>query len=402
VIGPACEERGADLFAAARDGDLPPDLARHLDACDACRAEYAALRRLATDLRLADPGLAPRPATREALLREIASPAAAPAPRRLPRANVIPMWIPIAAALAGAAALILVMSRPDTVVKDGALPVTVSVTPLWGDAALDGLVAGGVAEGSVLSASEVSSIRLGSPFHAEVVLGKGAQLKVLPAGPALEVEKGIVYVDSLGLTVPLQVHGFDANGARFSMERLEDGNVSFVVEFGSLRGRANSGEFVMEGPCRYVTGTPGKSLPAEPSDATAWFSYPLLTLERRPSLTLGEKDLVLELRPSVARTIRIAPWDRFDPLFSLRVHRPDGSLVEIPVKAEMLRRPAPDADSEGAFLLGPEIPYTIYVDPAALGLPGGKVRLEAVYSAGRPGGLWRGVRTSNALEFESK
>lgn len=109
--------------------------------------------------------------------------------------------------------------------------------------------------------------------------------------------------------------------------------------------------------------------------------------------------MVLTLRPSVPREIRIAPWDRFDTLFTLRVTHPEKGLSDVPLRGRAVSRPAPVPAGDGTFALGADRPYRLHVDPAALGLAPGRYRVEAVYAAHRSGGTWRGTRASNTVEL---
>ena len=76
----ACDDRGADLFHAARGAPPDRDLAAHLAACAGCRADLERLRAFASALPAASAGLAPLPATRAAVLADAALPLRAETP----------------------------------------------------------------------------------------------------------------------------------------------------------------------------------------------------------------------------------------------------------------------------------------------------------------------------------
>lgn len=395
----ACEDRGADLLLAARGGEAPGDLRAHLAACPACREELESLRPFARALTLAHGGIRPRPATREALLRAVrgepgdALTVAAALPPR--RGRILPLWVPAAAVIAaGTAGIWIALRPPGTAPRDGAPAgaAPVEILDLFG-----------------AEASRPAGLRLGAPVHADVVLGAGARIRV-PAGGAvrreIEVLAGAAFVDPTSPPDPAAgpllaragAVAVEDRGGRFSVEFGPGGTVLVTVETGVVVVRAGGVERAVSGPCRVAvppSGPPGEPARAEPTDATAWFAYPDL------ALALRGRDLVLEMRPSVPREIRIAPFHRFDPLFSLLVEHPERGQASIPIGSRMLRPPPPpEGGPDGAFLLGPRKPYTIVVDAGALGLARGRYRLRAVYSAGRPGGLWRGTRTSNEVDLE--
>ncbi len=91
-----------DLLALAALPAEPvgPDVAAHLAACAACRAEVASLRRT-VDLARTGPAVDPGPPPRvwQAILAEVAREPAAPAPRR--RAPWRRMLVPVATVAAG-------------------------------------------------------------------------------------------------------------------------------------------------------------------------------------------------------------------------------------------------------------------------------------------------------------
>jgi hypothetical protein len=419
----ACEDRGADLYRAAAGGAPDRDLADHLSACAGCRVDLERLRPLARDLPAASAGLAPRPATRVVLHRAAAGEAAAAPPAPPPplrahpaRDRIRSLLLPVAALAAGVAAAVLALDRePAPPSVEGNADGAVTVTPVWGGAAVDGLLPAGLPRGALLHARKTASLRLGAPLGAEVVLGEGTRIRIPggEAGRALDLEEGIAWFDPAGAPgarVPearLRVRAgeatFEERGARFTVERRANGALALLVEEGVVLVRSGGAERLVPGPARLEVSpgaVPGEPLPAEAGDAVDWFAHPDLALEERPGTVPGEKDLVLVLRPAVPRRIRIAPWDRFDPLFSIRAFTPERGEVSLDVRPRMLRRPPPDADADGAFLLGPDRPYMIHVDPSSLGLPPGKVRLRAVYAASRLSGLWRGTRASNTIEIE--
>jgi hypothetical protein len=144
---------------------------------------------------------------------------------------------------------------------------------------------------------------------------------------------------------------------------------------------------------------PGEPVPSEAADASSWFAHPevALSVAARPD---GGADLVVALTPSVPREIRIAPFHPRDPLFALLASHPERGQSSIQVNPRMLRAPPPAAGPDGSFLLSSARPYRIEVDVSALGLAPGRYRIAAVYSASRPGGLWRGSRASNEVDLE--
>ncbi len=412
MSGP-CEDRGADLFLLARDGAAAvADLEDHVAACEGCRGEVDRLRGLAGALPDATGRLRPRPSTKTDLMKEIEAVLAAEAavetaapPRRGP---LLPRWIPMAALAACLLVTVLVLTR------DGAAPPSVTVgggsvevRPLFGGTALEGLTPAGLGAGSELSARDTASVRLGAPFDAEVVLGKGAVLR-LPredgADRSLLLSAGAGWFAPSGAG-PLSVR---AGGARvsgkasFAVELRAAGLVTVIVESGGCTVAAAGADIAARGPCRVEVEpgkAPGPPVPAEASDASAWFSYPVLTLSKEETGPGERPGLVLTLRPSVPRPLPIAPWDRFDPLFSLRFTHRERGLSEVTVGPRLLRRRAPLPGGDGSFLLGPDREYRLHLGLGPVELAPGTYSVEAVYAANRSGGPWRGTRASNAVEL---
>ncbi len=423
----ACEERGADLFLVARGEAPSPDLDSHLAGCGGCRADLERLRGLARDLREADRGLAPRPATRAAVLRETAAPGPAafpPTPPALPpglprRGRLLRLVLPAAAAVAGIAATVFVIARGDRAPQVDAAGGSIAVTPLWNGAELEGLLPGGLRAGSEIVARRVASVRLGEPIGAEVVLAEGTRLR-LPAegaGRTVEILAGLAWFDPApagpvpagaeprpSLRVRAEGLEVEERGAHFTVERRKSGASSVYLETGGVAVvRSGGSAITASGPCRIDVApgaAPGDPVPVETGDATGWFACPDLSLEERAGPGPGGRELVVVLRPAVPVRIRIAAWNRFDPLFSFRAAVPGNPPVSIPLGPGMFRVPPPPGDGEGAFLLSTEKPYKIVVESGSLGLAPGKYRLTAVYSSNRPGGLWKGTRASNEVDFE--
>jgi hypothetical protein len=418
----ACEDRGADLFPVARGAEPSPDLAAHLASCGGCRADLERLRALAADLPAASAGIVPRPATRAAVLGATGAslplpkaPPPPPPPRPPGPGRILRFWVPLAAAAAGLAAVAVVLSRPAGRTMVDARGGAVEVTPEWGGAVLEGVVPGGMRPGAEIAARGTASVRLGPPLDAEVVLGAGTRLRLAAgeAGRTVELLEGVAFFDPgppgsgpAGGASLLRVRAgaleVEERGGHFTLERRAGGTTTLLVEAGVVVAEGGGRRVTASGPCRVdaaAGGAPGEPVPVEAGDATGWFAAPEVLLALEPGREPGARDLVVTLRPAVPRTLRVAAWSRLDPLFSIRASAEGSPDREIPIAPSMARRPPPEGDARGAFLLGPRSPYKIHLDPAALGLAPGAYRLAAVYAAHRPGGLWRGVRASNAVEI---
>jgi len=411
----ACEDRGADLLVAARGGAPPADLARHLESCGGCREGLESLRAFARDLRLARGDLRPRAATRAAV---VAATAAAPAPRGAGplapparRGRPIPFALPAAVAAAAAAAVwVALRPGPSGPGAGGA----VEAAALFGGPGLSGIGPAGLAPGAVLESSRVAGVRLGAPVHAEVVLGPGTRIRIPAEGDAgrrLVLLAGAIFVEpgpgAPPPAGPVSVAAGDLEvedrGARFSVERTGGGAAILRVATGVVVARSAGAERTVSGPCRVDVpegGPPGEPLPAEASDATAWFAYPEISLSLADPRGGGGAVLAVALTPSFPGEIPIAPFHERDPLFVLVATHPERGRTEVAVAPRMLLAPPPAAGPDGAFLLAPARPYRIEVDAASLGLPPGRYRVAALYSASRPGGPWRGSRASNEVELE--
>jgi hypothetical protein len=395
VNATACEDRGADLFLWARGAEPGADLAAHVAACAGCRADLERLRPFAAALPAASEGLAPLAATRVALLRAADLPPALP-PRTRP-GPLLRVWAPLAALAASAAVTAFVLVREFRAPRIGA---TVEVATLWGGTSPAGAVPG------VLTAKGTTGVHLGSPLEAEVVLGEGTTLRLSVPGAdrTVELVEGLAWFDPappVASTFRVRAGGLevDGRGARFTVERRGSGAIVVYLEAGVAVLRSGGGEVTASGPCRIdvpAGGRPGAPQPAEPSDATGWFARPEVLLERAGST------LVITLRPEVPRELPIAPFDRFDPLFSFRAERPGRPPRVVEVKESMLVPPLPPQGRDGAFLISGARSYKITVDAGSLGLEPGTYALSAVYAAHRVGGLWRGIRSSKPMEFEAK
>jgi hypothetical protein len=415
----ACEDRGADLFLMARGSPVAAaDLDRHVAGCAACREDLERLRALARDLPAASAGLAPRPATRVTVLGEAGRGIGSHppgVPQRFRKGRLLRFWIPAGLVAASVAVTMAVLLRDRL-----APPVRgVPVSSLWFASPSQTVLNAGFLPGAEIGVECVAGLRFGAPVDAEAVLGAGARLRI-PEGRrpdrTLELVSGAAWFDpspegsearppAASRLVILAGDGVEVEerGARFAVERRAGGAVEVMVEAGVVVVRSGGGETTAGGPCRIAAapgGKPSAPTPAPAEDATAWFAYPDLSLEVLPGAAPGEQDLVLTVLPAVPRRVRIAPFDPYDPLFSLRCSREDKGLLQVPLRPPMLRRAPPEPDSDGGFLLGPLRPYRIVINPAALGLPRGRVRIEALYSATRPGGLWRGTRASNPVEVD--
>jgi hypothetical protein len=419
VNATACEDRGADLFLIARGGTAPPDVSAHVASCAGCRTDLERLRALAKDLPEASAGLAPRPATRVSVLREVSLPAgvaAPPPPRALPRRGpFLRLLLPLAAAAAGLGITVFVLSRQGRDRSIEAPGDAVEVTAIWNGAALDGIAPEGLRAGHSVAARKLASVRLGPPVAAEVVLAEGTRLSVPPgnAGRAVELQSGLAWFDP-GTVDPraaargaLRVRAGDLEveerGARFTVERRASGAAVVYVETGVATLRSGGAEATASGPCRVdvpAGGKPSAPVAVEPGEATGWFSYPEVSLELVAAAAPGSRNLVVVLRPALPRPLRIAPWSRMDPVVSFQAAAPGKRPVTLPLRAEMCVPPLPPSGGpDGAFLLSGDRPYRITVDAASLGLAPGTYGLTAVYASNRPGGLWRGTRASNVVEF---
>ena len=409
----ACEDRGADLFLVARGGAPAPDLAAHLAACGGCRADLERLRGLARDLPAASAGLAPRPATRSAVMAEAALPPRAEAPPPLPRrrtGGILRFVLPIAAAAAGIGITAFVLGRPPSGTPAPDATGAITVTTDFGRSALEGLGADGLRSGSVLTARRLAAVRLGPPFQTRVVLGEGTRLRLSSAGgtATAEILEGIAWFEpsppgtgpGSGRVLKIVAGGLEVSPIRGSLtvELRASGAAGAIIETGSALVKVVLFQKQMDGPSR-VYAMPGGNpvfAAADPSDATAWFS--------RPEADLAVKDgrLEITLKADLPASLRIAPWSPVDPGFSIRAERAGADPVTIPLAPAMLAVPAPAADADGSFLLSASRSYRITVDGGALGLQPGRYALAVVYAPRGGPGLWRGTCSSKPVEWEVK
>ena len=298
---------------------------------------------------------------------------------------------------------------------------TASITGLWGESPPRGAAADGLSVGEELHADAVSSLRLGAPLRVDLVLGPGARIRRASLR-TLEVLEGAVYLDSAtsrektpgsgnedvvvragGPGGPTVATG--GQGARFSLELRSSGGGTVSVESGEVRLSTGEGTLSATGPVRSelpASGPLPAPVPADPVDATAWFAYPEVALEVLPADPGPGRDLVVTLQPSVPRTIPIAPYSPFDPLFTLLAVHPERGQAPVRISPTLLRRPPPTEDPGGVFRLAPDRPYHLRIDADALGLPPGKWSVRVLYTANRTGGLWRGTRASNTVELETR
>ena len=253
---------------------------------------------------------------------------------------------------------------------------------------------------------------IGPPVAATVVLGGGTRLRLVGngGGRAVELLEGLAWFEPAppdgkaadpALRATLRVRAgsleVEGRGAHFTLERRANGSAVVCIEAGVAVLRSGGAEAVVSGPARVDVpdgGKPGEAVPAEPSDAAGWFARPEVLLERQPG------ELIVTLRPEVPFPLRIAPFDRFDPLFTFLAERPGRPPLTLVLKPEMQLRPPPPGDADGAFLLSASRSSRISVDPGALGLEPGRYALSAVYTAHRVGGLWRGTRSSKPVELD--
>jgi hypothetical protein len=350
------------------------------------------------------------------------------------RGRILRLVLPAAAAVAGIAITVFVISRGPRGPRVEAPGGAVSVTALWNGAELDGLLPGGLGAGAEIVARKVASVRLGAPLGVEVVLAEGTRLRIPAegAGRVVDLLAGLAWFDpaptgpgpagagpagagpaiaepgAAGPRTSLRVRAggleVEERGAHFTVERRKSGASSVYLETGGVAILRSGGvEVTASGPCRIDVppgAAPEAPVPVESGDATGWFACPDLTLEERAGAGPGGRELVVVLRPAAPVRIRIAAWNRFDPLFSFQADAAGKPPVSIPLRPAMIRIPPPGGDGEGAFLLSAEKPYKIVVESESLGLPPGKYRLTAVYSSNRPGGLWKGTRASNPVDLE--
>ena len=215
------------------------------------------------------------------------------------------------------------------------------------------------------------------PVHAEVVLGRGARIRIDDGSRRrLELLAGTIFVspgpDAPPASGPLRVVAgpveVDDRGARFSVGPVPGGGFVVALETGVVVLRTGDAERTVSGPCRVEVpaGRPPEApVPAEASDASSWFAHPVVALSERVR-TEGGTDLVVELTPSVPREIRIAPFHARDPLFALLATHAERGQTSIQVNPRMLRAPPPAAGPDGSFLLSSARPYRIEVDVSAL------------------------------------
>jgi len=405
----ACDEFGAELFAAARiDTPLEPGLASHLRACEPCSSTLGELRSLVRDITEATPELEPRPETRVAVMHDVRTDRRSLAPPRPGR--VYRLGLPIAIAAASLAAGILVVANLD----GPATPEGVTVSPIFNMESISGLETGSAWHpGSVLSASKIASMELGAPVNARIVMGSGTRLRTpgtVAEGATLELLGGPCFIDrskrsaAAPLVVSAGAASAETSDGRFTIERRNNGVVTVFVSEGSVTVKGGNHVATLTGPARVDVDPESGTLvpaPAEAGDATGWFAYPEVSIALATGDD-GNEELVVTLRPSVPEELRIAPWDRFDPLFTLRVFREKTGLSEIEVSARHFARPPPQDRGDGTFLLKQDRPYTMHLKVDALDLDPGTWRAEMIYSASRPGGPWRGSRASNSLSLKAK
>ncbi len=418
MSGTACEERGADLVPLAR-GEAPgDDLASHLRACPACAAELEAIRRLLAALPLAHAGVAPPPGGRAALLAALdsgdrhATSGMAPAPRgRLHR------WaLPAVLVAASAAAGLLVAFRappPAETAPPGIATAGGSIVFRSGLVAAAKGPPGTLEEGAVVEARGRTAFqfRFSEDATVEVVAADGVRLRVSRAPPALgpllivESAPGPAWfrVTSPATTLEVRAPGLTVRGTGAFTVQPSEVRTGVLVESGPATVEAGGRSVTLAGPAKVDVprnGPPGEATPGEVPDARAWFHFPAIALTEEAGPEGPE--WVIRLEPSIPEPLSLAPWEHFDPLFSLTAIGADGAPRALELRRETLARPAPEGAPAGGFLLDRNHPYILRVNPAALGLPAGRYRVVAAYTSPRPGGTWRGSVQAPSVELEAR
>jgi hypothetical protein len=409
-----CEDRGEDLVAAAQPGaDPSPELLAHFDACPVCSEEWRSLTGILLALDREDAAIAPSPQVRARLMRDIgAEQTPVPLPPVRPRSlgsRLAPVVLLSGSLAAGLFLAVRSGSLPGEDRGDGAGD-GVTVTALHGS-----LIASTPSPGRVLrTEGSIAVLRLGAPVAAEVVLDRNTSVRIEGEGTAarlLHLERGRAWFAPDAGEVPLEVRVGSAfvlsRGATFSLELATDdvgGHVAdAIVAAGTVEVRGDGVRGSLTGPVRASIDRSaiGEPVPVEAPDASSWFLHPVATL-REDKEHDGRTVWVMTLRPSLPRVIPMAPWNPFEPMFTLRATNAVGALRTLDIERTDLARPAPEGGTRGAFLLGPERPYILRVDPEGLNLPPGTYGVEAVYTSTRPGGLWRGVVASPPVDLTVK
>ena len=414
-----CAERGEDFVALAL-GQLDPaeaaETEAHLASCAACRAEFAATRRVLSGARAV---AAPEPAAdaEQRLLAAIRAERGTPAPSAAgrPRARMIALLVPLAAA---AAMLVAILSsdgaEPARVVDGEGLLHSAEAAPadpgkaIRGDftfAAGDEIEAGRVPFTARLDLAPGAAREGGPPpGRLELRLAPGARVARLPSG-GVRLVAGAVEVSAGPLAEPFGVHAAPGRatirGTRFTAATAE-GRFVVVVSEGSVELARDGGPAETLGPGEEGLVDAERLLrrAADGRRGGDGFLTPRVTLTAAPR---GRPPAFrASMRPGTCGAVTILPFDDSEPRFLLRLTGDDGQVRDVKIVRGMLAADPPGAGAR-TWRLTEATPYEIEIDASTLGLAPGRYEAGLRYIAYRArsdGAEWLGVAESDTVPFE--
>jgi hypothetical protein len=423
-----CEQFGPEVVAlafGALSADEAAKVEAHLAACAPCRAELDATKRLALASREA-PQAGPSAESLERLISAFRAerdaggaraPADVPQPAAMPsrRARILSIGLPLAAAAAVVAAVMLRShDRSAQVLAGSGWVLAAGTTPDAGTKLGKGVSEFEFAEGDEISSGEEHfSVRIdvapgaaggGSvaadrppPGRVEMTLRPGARI-VRRSESDLELVAGTVDVAAGPLAAPLTIRAAPGyatiRGTRLTATTTEHRLVVSVfegaVELGRDGGPAETLEAGKEGLV-----DAGRLI--EHAAGGAGFLTP------RVSLAVDSGRLLrIRLEAGDGGPVSILPFDDSAPRFLLRLKGDDGREREVKLQGSMLSGAPPETAGRTWRLDGGRS-YELAVDPSALGVAPGRyeARLRYMsYRARSDGAEWLGIVESGAVRFE--
>ena len=414
-----CAEMGPVLVALALGQAEPAEAAEaeaHLATCAACRAELAAARRLFGCAR-AEAAPEPSAGAEERLLAAVRAEKGAPGPSAAgrPRARLVAMLFPVAAAASVLIAILATdgLERPRVVDGEGFLH------PAASEPADPGKSISGVftfEPGDEIEAGRHPfTARLDLPPGAaredappagrlELRLAPGARIERLPSGD-VRLVAGAVEVSAGPLASPFSVHAPPGHatiaGTRFTATTAE-GRLVIVVSEGTveLGRRDGPAEMFGAGEEGLVDAERLLRRKADGRRGGDGFLTPRIALTANSAARRGV--LLATIRPGACGAMTILPFDDSEPRFLLRLKGDDGRERDVKIQRGTLAADPPGAGAR-TWRLTEAAPYEIAIDASTLGLAPGRYEAGLRYIAYRArsdGAEWLGVAESDTVPFE--
>jgi hypothetical protein len=414
-----CAEMGENLVALALGQAEPGEAAEaeaHLANCAACRSELAAARRLFAGARAVD---VPEPSAgaEERLLEAVRAEKGAPGPSvsGRPRARLVAMLFPIAAAASVLVAILATdgLERPRVVDGEGLLHPA-AAEPADPGQSISGVFA--FEPGDEIEAGRTPfTARLDLPPGAtrpdapppgrlELRLAPGARIERLASGD-VRLVAGAVDVSAGPLAAPFSVHAppgrATITGTRFTAATAE-GRLVIVVAEGTVElGRKDGpAETFGAGEEGLVDAERLLRRKADGRRGGDGFLTPRVTL----TADAGARSTILRVTvlPGACGAVTILPFDDSEPRFLLRLKGDDGRERDVKIQRGTLAGDPPGAGAR-TWRLTEAAPYEIAIDAGTLGLAPGRYEAGLRYIAYRArsdGAEWLGVAESDAVQFE--